>query len=215
MLISTSKRFIFVANTKTASTAIEHVLAPHAEFHYRGDPRRKHLALSAVTSVAPEIFADPQYRFASFFKFGVMREPIEWITSWYRYRLGNTVESPLPADLSFEGFWRRQDWNIRRKDGRKFLQSSMFTDDSGACLADVILPYDGMAHCAARVFGHLGISAPLPRKNVSRIRETGAPISADLRSEMREYYAADYALYDRLEALNALGMERLHHMNPH
>ena len=38
MLIGIEKRFIFVANTKTASTAIERVLDPLADYRHGGSP---------------------------------------------------------------------------------------------------------------------------------------------------------------------------------
>lgn len=212
MLISTSKRFIFVANTKTASTAIEHVLAPHAEHQLGGTPKQKHLPLSAVESTMPQVFSAPANTLDWFFTFGVMRDPIDWIVSWYRYRRGNKVQSPIPADMSFDAFWQRCDWNIRRKTGQKFLQSPMFLGPDGACLADVIIPYDQMATCAAPIFAALGTPGTVPRKNVSLVRDPGEPLSPALRDEMRAYYAEDYALLDSLDRINAQGMDKLHAM---
>lgn len=48
MLIGVHKRFVFVANTKTASTSIEHVLMEHSECLALGNPRRKHMPLADV-----------------------------------------------------------------------------------------------------------------------------------------------------------------------
>ena len=209
MLISTSKRFIFVANTKSASTAIEHMLTPYAEYIYKGPPRIKHTALSQAEALAPEVFTDPEYPFDSFFKFGVMRDPLEWITSWYRYRSGNAVSNPLPQGMSFEAFWQRRDWNIQRKDGRKFLQSSMFTDANGTCIADVIIPYWQMDDQAGQIFDALNIPYALTRRNVSVIRKIDEAVPPALLAEIQDYYQDDYALYRQLDEINRAGIETL------
>ena len=128
MLIGVEKRFIFVANTKTASTSIEHALMDHAEIHRGGSPARKHIPLVQVYKFYDFLFGQPAHRPASYFAFGVMRDPIEWVISWFRYRKGNKVENGLPQDMTFAQFWERNDWNITRPDGRRHLQRQMFCD---------------------------------------------------------------------------------------
>ncbi len=208
MLIGFEKRFLFVASTKTASTSLEQVLRPHTDIVRAGTAQRKHIALRDIVPTYDFLFSQPGYQPESFFKFGVMRDPLDWIRSWYRYRLGNKVESPLPEGMSFAEFWARQDWNILQGDGRKNLQRDMFVDYDGQVLADVIIPYDrldGMFHEICTAFG---IPRNLPRANVSRIQEI-EHLPAGLEEEIRDFYAEDYALYAELDAINAEGMSRL------
>ncbi|MDZ7709672.1 MAG: hypothetical protein U5K36_06000 [Roseovarius sp.] len=141
MLIGLDRKFVFIANTKTASTSIETALAPVAEIALGGNPARKHVPLHDAITEHPEIFAQPGQWPRFFFKFGVMRDPLDWINSWFRYRKSNRVESPLPKDMSFAEFWERQDWNFRRADGRPYLQGHMFCGPQGKVLADVVVPY--------------------------------------------------------------------------
>lgn len=209
MLIGVRKRFVFVANTKAASTSIEHALAGQAEIMRGDDPARKHIPLSRIGSEYWFLFGRPEFPIDSFFRFGVMREPLSWIDSWFRYRRGNPVEAPLPPDMSFEEFWRARDWNIQRADGTRYLQSSLFTRPNGAPMADVIVPYERMADYLPEILDHLGVTDALPHKNISTVRETTAPVPDALLTEMRAFYAADYALYDRLDQINAVGMEKL------
>lgn len=209
MLIGVRKRFVFVANTKTASTSIEHALAEHAEIMRGGSPERKHIRLSQIGPEYWFLFSHPKFPPDTFFRFGVMREPLSWIDSWFRYRRGNKVDAPLPPDMSFEDFWRARDWNTQRADGTKYLQSSFFTGPGGGVLADVIIPYERMNDYLPEIFELLNVRHALPRKNVSAVRETGDPLSPSLLAEMRDFYAADYALYDSLDRHNAAGMEKL------
>lgn len=212
MLIGVNKRFVFVANTKTASTSIEHALAPHAEIMRGGAPEFKHLPLQRVVTDYWFLFRHPDYAFESFFRFGVMREPLSWIDSWYRYRKGNKVANPLPADMTFAEFWQARDWNIQRADGSKYLQNTQFCNPQGALLADVIVPYERMNAYIPQILGLLGVKYALPRKNVSTVHRADAPLPEALVSDMRTFYAADYALYDRLDQINAVGMQKLRAM---
>lgn len=208
MLISVEKRFVFIANTKTASTSIEHVLHPYCEIERAGTPKRKHTPMQQVLEIYAPMFAEPEHDLAGYFKFGVMRDPIQWITSWYRYRKGNDVESPLPADLSFADFWARRDWNIASAEGRPNLQQSLFCGSDGGPLVDVIIPHHQLGPMFGEICDLLGIARPLERHNVSLLEDAGT-VSPDLMAEMRAFYAQDYALFDQLDQINAAGMDRL------
>ena len=208
MLISKQRRFIFAANTKTASTAIEEALEPHANRRLKGSPRRKHLPLARVEAALPQMFAKTPFH--RFFRFGVMREPVDWIVSWFRYRKQQRVEDPLPDTMTFAEFWERGDWNIRRADGSPYLQSDIFAAADGTCLADVILPYHDVEPGLRAICETLDIPFDgLPRRNVSPARIAAPEIDAAMTETLRAHYAADYALWERLEALNADGMARL------
>ncbi len=208
MLISVSKRFIFVANTKTASTSIENALLPHCDVIASGTPERRHMPLQVALKSYPFLFNHPDHARQKFFKFGVMREPIDWIYSWFRYRKGNAVESPLPADMDFETFWRRQDWNIMRLNGHKHLQIQAFLGRKGNILADLIIPYHKMNEMYPDVARLLGVDPNLPQHNVS-VLPNDNDIPAHLHEEMRAHYAEDYALWAELETLNDKGLQKL------
>lgn len=208
MLISIEKRFFFVANTKTASTSIEHALLPYADIYRGGTPARKHTPMSLAIRSYPFLFEQPGYETGTFFRFGVMREPIEWISSWFRYRKGNKTDAPLPADMDFAAFWKARDWNIQRVNGKPNLQSDMFCNTGGAMLVDMVIPYHELTDKFAAICRALKIPAPLPHKNVSALRESSA-IPPALEAELRAHYASDYALWDKLPEINAKGMDKL------
>ena len=208
MLIGFEKRFMFVANTKTASTSIEHVLRPHADIVHGGTPANKHIALGdAIHTFRPRIEAQG-LTIRDMFKFGVMRDPVEWISSWYRYRKGNDVENPLPETMDFTAFWERKDWNILRRDGRKYLQSDIFCAPDGSVMADMIIPHGQVEAQFARIRQLLEVTAELPRKNVSRLSIPDV-VPEDLKPQLRAFYADDYALFQRLEAINVQGLAKL------
>jgi hypothetical protein len=208
MLIGVYKRFVFVANTKAASTSIEAALLNHSEIARHGTPERKHVRLGEALGIYHFLFGQEKFAPARFFVFGVMRDPLDWIHSWYRYRRGNDIAAPLPAGMDFAAFWAAQDWNIRRADGSKYLQRDMFTGRDGAIAADVIIPYDRLDAMFPEICALLGVPGGLPRRNVSRLVQP-LDIAPALAAEMRDFYAEDYALWESLPDLNARGLEKL------
>lgn len=208
MLIGLEKRFLFVASTKTASTSVEHALMPFSDIIRGGSAQRKHISLGSAMSAYRFLFTQPGYEADTFFKFGVIRDPIDWIGSWYRYRLGNKVESPLPAGTGFADFWARKDWNILRADGSRHLQRDMFTSADGSLLADVVIPYARLDEIFGEICRHLDIPVQLARKNVSRLAEP-VVLPPGLEDEIREFYSEDYELLERLDEVNGEGLARL------
>lgn len=213
MLISTEKHFVFIANTKAASTSVEHVLMDHADIHYNDTPARKHIALHQAYTLYSALFdapVPPSGRARDrYFTFGVMREPLDWIASWFRYRKGNPVAAPLPDEMTFEAFWRQGDWNIRTAEGWKYLQRHLFCAPAGGpVLADVIIPYPQLEAMFAEICTGLGITAQLPRQNVSHWQAQNV-IPAHLHEELRDFYAPDYQLWHQLGEINAAGMAKL------
>lgn len=207
MLLSDQKSFIFVANTKTASTSIESALMPWTDLHRAGSSERKHVSIRHIDALEPEFFAAAGRGPEAFFRFGVMREPVEWLGSWFRYRKGNKTASPLPKGTDFAGFWAMNDWNIRRGNGARYLQRHLFCADDGKVLTDVIIPYGALETMFAEICDLLEIEASLPRHNVSQLSDFELP--AELEDEVRAHLDADYKLYNRLDAINQAGMEKL------
>ena len=214
MLIGVRKRFVFVANSKTASTSIVNALSSHAEIMRGGTPQHKHIYMRDALRKYKFLFGQPEYAPNTFFRFGVMRDPIDWIQSWYRYRRGNKVAKQLPEDMSFADFWAAKDWNIQFPDGTKRLQSTFFLNAKGQPLVDYIIPYADIEAQFATICAALGVKAPLPRKNVSKIKKTDADLPEDLRAEMVDFYADDYALLGKLDQINTTGAQKLQEMSP-
>lgn len=211
MLIGVEKRFIFVANTKSASTSIEHLLMPYSEVIHGGNARRKHSALRKVLGEYRFLFAQPEFAPETFFRFGVMREPIDWMGSWFRYRKGKGRKVQLPREMSFAEYWAET--VSKAGDPRKTRrpnQHDIFVDRSGAPIVDVIIPHHRLDAYLGEICELLGIPFELAEKNVSALKAPKTQfIPEELLPEMRAFFERDYALWDQLETLNAEGMEKL------
>lgn len=210
MLISLEKRFIFIANTKTGSTSIERALAPYADIRHDGTPERKHVGIRDVLKECRSVFEQPGTGPETFLKFGVMRDPVDWIYSWFRYRKRRGARNPLPIDMTFEEFWERRDWTFQNKKGQKNLQKNRFISQDGDILMDRIIPYPELATGFAEICENLGLEVTLPRTNVSEIKPTKKPIAPSLLREVEQFFSEDYDLYHRLPELNARPAQASH-----
>lgn len=93
MLISLKHRFVFLSNMKAASTTIETSLAPFAEIQRLYPRNSKHFTLSQMAEAFPAILSNPDIR-ARFVVFGVVRDPRDWILSWFNYRSRAQIADP-------------------------------------------------------------------------------------------------------------------------
>lgn len=104
MLVFSKAHLVFLSVPKTGTTAFEQALAPLA---------------SMVVSAPPELKHAPVFRYNRFFRpalekfisdelavLAVMREPLSWLGSWYRYRQrpGLTGLPTSTAGVSFDEF---------------------------------------------------------------------------------------------------------------
>lgn len=86
MIISDSHNFLFVATTKTGSTSIEEHLNPYRaqyEITHLVGSYNKHCPLDIIHETFPFI--------ENHFKFSIVRNPFDWVVSWYFYRKSNSI----------------------------------------------------------------------------------------------------------------------------
>jgi hypothetical protein len=205
------RRFVFIANSKCASTSIEALLADAAEIVCSAPPRRKHMPWSAVRKQYAFLFEEAGQPVESFFRFGVMREPVDWFRSWFNYRSGDPrLPNALPAGTTLENFWRSEDWVKWRKDGQKHLQKQMFTDEDGQCHFDLIIPYDQLDQALPAVRQHLGLPIKgLPHRNASAGGVYRHDIPPALVEEINDFYREDFEFYSAVRDAFPAAVARL------
>ncbi|MEF9604569.1 gamma-glutamyl kinase, partial [Paracoccus sp. PXZ] len=84
MLIFLQPRIVLLSVPKTGTTALEQALAPRAEIAFRSRPEIKHLNLRQYLHRIRPLLAplgEPDFETVA-----VIREPLDWLRSWYRFR---------------------------------------------------------------------------------------------------------------------------------
>jgi len=205
MLIGVKHRFIFVANSKAASTSIERTLIEFSEINRTGSAERKHCKWQQAREEYGFLFDQPEFSPESFFRFGVIRDPLDWVVSWYNYRSGNKLSKNRVVEGDFEQFWK-DDEPIRQ-----WNQASQFTDKDGLVRFDLLIPYPHLSSTFPLVCRRIGIPATdLPRLNPSKVeRVAPGEVSTQLANEIRQFYANDWSLYREAVASFPVELERL------
>lgn len=193
MLISIQHHFIFVANRHTDEFECANVLAPYAEISRAGSALRRCLPWSDIKSEYQFVFARPEHSIGAFFKFGVIREPVDWVHAFYRNRHqtgepGSDVES---QHLDFPNWWERNADQLVPWD-----QASRLTDWNGTGAMDLVIPYEQRRQVLDAVRGRLSLQ-PLNWSVVPARSDLDTPLEVPdgLCQRIRDYFADSSAMH--------------------
>jgi hypothetical protein len=197
MLVFWEQKLVFLATPKTGSTAVETALESLADLAIQRPPVLKHT---------------PVYRFRRFFQpwleksaqaeftaVALMREPVSWLGSWYRFRQRNDVMQAANSTqgMSFDDFLRAYMQKPRPAFANVGSQAKFLLGPDGRAV-ERIFCYEAMDRFVDFLEERLGCEIVLPRVNVSPAGET--VVSAEVEAELRARCADEFDLYDRVRA---------------
>ena len=185
--------FVFLSTTKTGSTAIENSFARHAQIVARRPASLKHMNVRAFNYSFAPILATHGYPRASYELVCVVREPIDWAASWWRYRSRPEAEGrpSYTGDMSFDAFADRViSGEVGLGSMAKFVQRK-----DGSMGIGRMWKYEHIDKLAEWMAQQIGIVTPSLRPaNVSPDRHT--VVSPSTRERLEEHYADHMALYE-------------------
>jgi hypothetical protein len=196
MLIFWEQRLVFLATPKAGSTAVEVALESLASVSMQRPAALKHMrAADFHTALGPYLAAQAG---APFTTVALMREPIGWLRSWYRFRSRDDFEDPdHPMNgKSFDAF--AQDYTASKTlpDAEIGTQAAHLCGAEGQPLVDRIFRYEEIEAFVRFLEDRLDCAVTLSRVNVP------PAVDVELRPEteaaLKRAMAADFALYDSL-----------------
>ena len=198
MLVFAKARLVFLSVPKTGTTAWEKALAPVADIVVNDPPELKHA---------------PVFRYNRFFRpmlekfvaedlevLAVIREPVSWLGSWYRYRRrpfmqgrpNNTYE--VSFDPFVEGYCRGDQPGYANVGSQaKFVEPA----GNGTSVTR-FFRYEDQVGLRRFLEDRLGQEIALTRENVSP--EMPLELSAEVEAKLRRKCAAEFALHDSIPA---------------
>ena len=196
MLVFWDQRLVFLATPKTGSTAIAMALESLAAVSIQRPPVLKHTTVQRFHR-----FIGPYLRVASgdeFTTVALMREPLDWLGSWYRFRQREDVMDAKMStkDMSFDDFAMAYCARPQPAFANVGSQSRFLTPE-GKPSVDRIFRYEEIEKFVDFLEHRLDCEIILPRVNVSPVADMA--LSTATRDAVRETMAADIALYDRLD----------------
>lgn len=201
MLINTHKskrkqRFIFLSNTKTASTSIESILRKHCNITLDRPPSVKHMSYRKICKNFNFLFSKPGFEIDTFYKFGVIREPIDWVISWFNYRSRQEIADPQHKQhKNYLGNTNFEEYIDLLDKGLLAPQSNLFLDKNGKDAMNFIIRYENLEEDFNYVMKQIGLKEELtiPHKNKSNnVRIRREDISQKNLKKIQSIFYKDY-----------------------
>ena len=198
MLIDIKRKLIFVAGIKTASTSIERLLEKRVDIRIVRSEWGKHDSLAEIQQKYAWLFQRVDY--TSFFKWGVVRDPSDWLWSIYSSHSDEKFASNpnlYTGDISFDeflGVW------CRKNAGQIVPQHKRFLGESGQMEANLLIPLD-MLHLGLQLVApKYGVDiSNIPELKVSHKKKTEPEERQKMKQFIQAQYTEDLALFERAQ----------------
>lgn len=196
MLVFWKEKLVFLSSTKTGSSAIHEMLGDIADVAMRHPPRLKHTTAPAFRKKYRPLFFPDQPE--NLMTVAVMREPIDWLGSWYRYRSrdGLADSDKSTRDVSFDEFVNAYLDDQRPAYADLGSQGRFLCGNGNTPKVDRIFDFARMDTLRRYFEERLGRSLTLRPVNVSPKRDL--ELSVDTETRLRTKLARDFALYDAI-----------------
>ncbi|MCT4553677.1 MAG: sulfotransferase family 2 domain-containing protein [Pelagimonas sp.] len=195
MLVFWKQRLVFLAVPKTGTSAWETALAPHA---------------SMVITDPPELKHAPVYRYNRFIRpmhekmgadhmdiLAVIREPIDWLGSWYRYRQRAFLEGRPTSTrgMSFDDFCQDYAKGDRPPYANVGSQAKFVEPRPNGVQVTHLFKYENQAGLRDFLQERLEVPLETARENVSPRRVMG--LSEQTEAKLRRKCAADFEIWEK------------------
>nr|WP_247651021.1 gamma-glutamyl kinase [Roseovarius autotrophicus] len=192
-MIFAQQKLVFLSVPKTGTTAYARALSEHAALVINAPPELKHAPVFRYNRFfrqAVERFVGPDIAIVA-----VMREPLDWLGSWYRYR-GRAALRGHPNSthgLEFDAFVRAYCSAHPPDCARVGSQAKFLEPQRNGTRVTHLFRYDDQAGLRRFLESRLGVAVMPEAVNQSPERPLALdPETLDL---LRRRHAADFALY--------------------
>ncbi len=196
MIISPKYGFTFLCTPKCASTSIEEVILPYGQLSTDASPIFKHTNFRRYERfISPYIFATTKKNLEVIC---VMREPMEWLKSWYRYRQRDVLKgkSKSTHGQTFASF-ARDYMNGKLDIGSQY---NFVRDQNGNIGVDKIFDYGNLKELENYFHDKTGYPINFGLTNKSKVIDI--EIEPDLLLELKEFNKKDYEIYNNINSKN-------------
>jgi hypothetical protein len=181
VIVFIKKKLVILAMAKTGSTAIEAALTPFADAIFRNPPGLKHTNMRRFERLHRKAFeshSDGPLEIAC-----LMREPIDWLASWYRYRNREKLKGTARSteNVTFDAFVQGYMQGTRPEFAKVGDQATFIAPPAGSKGVTHLFQYEQMDHFISFLEHRIGRDITLPRLNVSEDR----PVTLDPQIEAK------------------------------
>ncbi len=194
MLVFAKARLVFLSVPKTGTTAWERALSGHADIIVRNPPLLKHSPIFRYN----RFFRQPFEKFiaSEMDVLAVVREPISWLGSWYRYRQRDFLagKRTSTADMSFDEFVEAYLHNPQPEFANVGSQAKFLEPTGNGTCATHVFRYTDQAGLKQFLEARLETTLETEAYNVSP--QADLVLDEVTEQRLRKRYARDFALWE-------------------
>lgn len=196
MLVFFKERLAFLSVPKTGTTAYQTALAPRADMVINDPPLLKHAPVYRYNRFIRPMFLNVCE--AEMELMAVMREPVSWLSSWYRFRQRPFIQGKPNSThgISFDEFVLAYMKGKRPSFAEVGNQFKFLERQPNGTGITHLFRYEDKARLQKFLEERLDVKLDLAQENVSPAFET--PLSADVEARFRRKFAADFELYESI-----------------
>lgn len=195
MLVFWKENLVFLSVPKTGTTAMQAALAPRADMVFRGPPQIKHAPLYRYNR-----FLRPYYNKAGGQNpetLAVIRHPVEWLSSWYRYRNRNALvgHPNSTRNVDFDAFVLEYCKPEPATFAKVGTQAAYVYANDGVREVTHLYRYEAQPKVIAFLEDRLKLTLALPTLNVSPT--IPAKLSPDVAQKLLAAHPREFAAWDQ------------------
>ena len=203
MIFLEAARLAILSQPKTGSVALEQALFPRSDMIFKRPDRMKHINYKSFEQhVAPMLTAVAGMARTDYEVVAVMREPLSWLGSMFRYNSRDKWRNPeqrklrYTGDVTFEEFVLNvcRPHHDRPEYARIGSPCSVAFDVNGKIGVDRLFPYEDLSGLHRLVEERTGAAIEKKQLNVSPARPM------EIMAETRELFAHTYSFENELHA---------------
>ncbi len=196
MLVFFKERLAFLSVPKTGTTAYETALAGRADVVIREPPMLKHAPVYRYNRFIRPMFlrvCDAEMELMA-----VMREPVSWLGSWWRYRQRPFMQGKPNAThgISFDDFVLA--YMKGKKPGFADVgsQANFMQGQPNGTRITHYFRYEDQPRLQRFLHDRLDVTLELARENVSP--QMPMPLSKEIEARFRRKFADEFELYESI-----------------
>ncbi len=190
--------FTFLCMPKCASTSIEKALEPYSQLSTNSHTGLKHTNYRKYRK-----YIQPFINQGGIEVVCLMREPISWLHSWYRFRTREAIANPQHRNHnSYCGHITFQKWveeylsETPLKYAKVGIQKSFLVNSKAEIGVDKIFKYENLEGIVNYFEKKIGKKLSIPTMNTSP--EISYILDKDTEKRLKEFLKDDYEIYNSL-----------------
>lgn len=197
MLVFMKEKLVFLSVPKTGTTAFQTALGPRADIVVSNPPELKHAPLYRYNRFFRPMF-EKACKIEDMETLAVMRHPVDWLGSWYRYRQRPFLQGKPNGThgISFDAFVLAYCQAQRPGYASVGSQAKFLEARPNGTSITHLFRYEDQARLIAFLEDRLQVTLKLGRENVSP--EMSLALSPEVEQTYRRACPEEFALYDSI-----------------